>query len=197
MRRNTWVSGLGAVVAIGAVLMLLTTFASAASSGGAAHVRWDIISTIGIPPTPLNPGGHASATAPDGDTITLTGSGHFVAAASGGASSGVSGGGTWTTSGGSGTYRVTSLVSWVRANDQANVGFVDNIGGGTRTNGTAVLTIAFSDGSSGVLTIGCHGPGAPPGIFEGIATTKGYKTYYTVHSPAAGVDANRTIFHVR
>jgi hypothetical protein len=197
MRRNTWVSGLGAVVAIGAVLMLLTTFASAASSGGAAHVRWDIISTIGIPPTPLNPGGHASASAPDGDTITLTGSGHFVAAASGGASSGVSGGGTWTTSGGSGTYRVTSLVSWVRANDQANVGFVDNIGGGTRTNGTAVLTIAFSDGSSGVLTIGCHGPGAPPGIFEGIATTKGYKTYYTVHSPAAGVDANRTIFHVR
>jgi hypothetical protein len=197
MRRNTWVSGLGAVVAIGAVLMLLTTFASAASSGGAAHVRWDIISTIGIPPTPLNPGGHASATAPDGDTITLTGSGHFVAAASGGASSGVSGGGTWTTSGGSGTYRVTSLVSWVRANDQANVGFVDNIGGGTRTNGTAVLTIAFSDGSSGVLTIGCHGPGAPPGIFEGIATTKGYKTYYTVHSPAAGVDGNRTIFHVR
>jgi hypothetical protein len=197
MRRNTWVSGLGAVVAIGAVLMLLTTFASAASSGGAAHVRWDIISTIGIPPTPLNPGGHASASAPDGDTITLTGSGHFVAAASGGASSGVSGGGTWTTSGGSGTYRVTSLVSWVRANDQANVGFVDNIGGGTRTNGTAVLTIAFSDGSSGVLTIGCHGPGAPPGIFEGIATTKGYKTYYTVHSPAAGVDGNRTIFHVR
>jgi hypothetical protein len=23
------------------------------------------------------------------------------------------------------------------------------------------------------LTIGCHGPGAPPGIFEGIAVTKG------------------------
>jgi hypothetical protein len=33
MRRKTWVSGLGAVVAIGAVLMLVTTFASAASSG--------------------------------------------------------------------------------------------------------------------------------------------------------------------
>jgi hypothetical protein len=197
MRRNTWVSGLGAIVAIGAVLMLLTTFASAASSSGAAHVRWDIISTTGIPPAPLNPGGHASATAPGGDTITLTGSGHFVAAASGGASSGVSGGGTWTTSGGSGTYRVTSLVSWARASDQVNVGFVDNIGGGTRTNGTAVLTIAFSDGSTGVLTIGCHGPGAPAGIFEGIATTKGYKTYYTVQAPAAGVDANRTIFHVR
>lgn len=197
MRRNVRFWGLGAVVALAAALMLLTTFASAASSGGAHHVRWDIISTTGIPPAPLNPGGHASAMAPDGDTITLAGSGHFVSPASGGGSSAVDGGGTWTTSSGSGTYQVTALVSWQRANDQANVGFVDNIGGGTRTNGTAVLRIAFSDGSSGVLTVGCHGPGAPPGIIEGIATTKGYKTYYEVQEPAPGVDANRTIFHVR
>src|SRR2546428_6049692 len=126
MRRKTWVSGLGAVVAIGAVLMLLTTFASAAPSGGAAHVRWDIISTTGIPPAPINPGGHASATAPDGDTITLTGSGDFVAPANGGGSSGATGGGTWTTtSGGSGTYTVTALVSWQFANFQSEVGFVD------------------------------------------------------------------------
>ena len=197
MRRNVRFWGLGAVVALAAALTLLTTFASAASSGEAQHVRWDIISTTGIPPAPLNPGGHASATAPNGDTITLMGSGHFVAPASGGGSSAVDGGGTWTTSGGSGTYEVTALVSWERANDQANVGFVDNIDQGTRTNGTAVLKIAFSDGSSGVLTVGCHGPGAPPGIFEGIATTKGFKTYYNVPSPAPGVDAGRTIFHVR
>ncbi len=197
MRRSARFWGLGAVVALGAVLMLLTTFASAASSGGAQHVRWDIISTTGIPPGPLNPGGHASAMAPDGDTITLTGSGHFVAPASGGGDGAVDGGGTWSTSGGSGTYQVTALVSWERANDQANVGFVDNIDEGTRTNGTAVLKIAFSDGSSGVLTVGCHGPGAPPGIFEGIATTKAYKTYYNVPAPAPGVDAGRTIFHVR
>src|SRR2546430_12451667 len=131
MRRKTWVAGLGALVTIGAVLMLLTTFASAAPSGRAAHVRWDIISTTGIPPAPLNRGGHASAMAPDGDTITLTGSGHFVAPASGGGSGAVDGGGTWSASaGGSGTYEVTALVSWARANDQANVGFVDNIGGG-------------------------------------------------------------------
>ena len=61
----------------------------------------------------------------------------------------------------------------------------------------AVLTIRFSDGQSGVLTVGCHGPGSPPGIFEGIATTKGFKTYYRVHDPVGGADANRTIFHVR
>src|SRR5438874_6911006 len=198
MRHSARFWGLGAVVALAAALTLLTTFASAASSRGAAHVRWDIVSTTGIPPAPLNPGGHASATAPDGDTITLTGAGHLVAPASGGGCGGVGGGGTWTTSsGGSGTYQVTALVSWQRANDQANVGFVDNIDEGTRTNGAVVLKIAFSDGSSGVLTVGCHGPGAPPGIFEGIATTKGYKTYYNVPTPAPGVDAGRTIFHVR
>jgi hypothetical protein len=197
MRRTARFWGLAAALTVGAAVMLFTTFASAASTGGAQHVRWDIISTTGIPPAPINPGGHASAMAPDGDTITLMGSGHFVAPASGGGSGAVDGGGTWSTSGGSGTYAVTALVSWERANDQANVGFVDNIDEGTRTNGTAVLKIAFSDGSSGVLTVGCHGPGAPPGIFEGIATTKGFKTYYNVPAPVSGVDAGRTLFHVR
>jgi hypothetical protein len=198
MRRSARLWGLGAVLMLGAALMLLTTFASAASSGGAQHVRWDIISTTGIPPAAFNPGGHASAKAPDGDTITLTGSGHFVAPASGGGSGAVDGGGTWsTTSGGSGTYQVTALVSWAFANYQADVGFVDNIDEGRTANGTAVLKIAFSDGTQGVLTVGCHGPGAPPGIFEGIATTKSYKTYYDVQPPTAGVDANRTLFHVR
>ena len=168
------------------------------ATDGAQHVRWDIISTTGIPPAPINPGGHASATAPDGDTITLTGSGDFVAAANGGGSSGATGGGTWTTtSGGSGTYTVTALVSWQFANFQSEVGFVDNIDEGTRANGTSVLEIKFSDESTGVLTVGCHGPGAPPGIFEGIATTKGFKTYYAVQPPVPGVDANRTLYHVR
>jgi hypothetical protein len=198
MTRTTRFWGLVAALTAGAVVMLLTTFASAAPGRRAQHVRWDIISTTGVPPAPINAGGHASAMAPDGDTITLTGSGHFVAPASGKGSGGVNGGGTWsTTSDGSGTYKVTALVSWQPANVQTDVGFVDNIDEGTRTNGTAVLKIAFSDGSSGVLTVGCHGPGAPPGIFEGIATTKGYKTYYDVQAPAPGVDANRTLFHVR
>jgi hypothetical protein len=104
----------------------------------------------------------------------------------------------WTTSsGGSGTYEVTSLVSWEPATRQTGSPFTDNIDEGTATNGTAVLGIAFSDGSQGFLTVGCHGPNAPNGIFEGIATTKGYTTYYIVQPPAGGVDANRTLFHVR
>ena len=49
---------LGGVVVLGGVLLLLTTFAGAAA-GQAQHVRWDIISTTGVPPTPINPGGIA------------------------------------------------------------------------------------------------------------------------------------------
>jgi hypothetical protein len=142
----------------------------------------------------------ASAEAPDGDTITLTGSGTFVApAGSNGGSGAVTGGGTWQTATASGTYKVKELVSFVFANFQSTTPpLTDEIGNlNQRANGTAVLRIQFSDGQSGVLTVGCHGPGAPPGIFEGIATTKGYKTYYTVQDPVGGVDANRTIFHVR
>jgi len=183
------------------VLALAAVLPLSATAGGAQHVRWDIISLVGGgPPGPVNPGGVSSATAPDGDTITLTGSGTFVAPqGSNGGSGAVTGGGTWQTATASGTYEVKELVSWVFANFfSATPVFVDNIGDlNARANGTAVLRIQFSDGESGVLTVGCHGPGAPPGIFEGIATTKGYKTYYAVPAPVGGVDANRTIFHIQ
>src|SRR6266571_1808536 len=175
MRRSARFWGLGAVVALGAALMLGTTFASAASSGGAQHVRWDIVSTTGIPPTSLNAGGFAEAKTPplESATIKLTGSGTFVApAGSNGGSGAVTGGGTWQTRNsanvvtGSGTYTVEELVRWEFDNFQTDVGFTDTIDHGRRANGNAVLRIAFSDGSQGVLTVGCHGPGADAGIFE-------------------------------
>ena len=85
------------------------------------------------------------------------------------------------------------------ANFQASTpAFTDNIGAlSERANGAAVLRIEYSDGSSGVLTVGCHGPGAPAGIFEGITTTKGFTTYYNVPAPPANVNSGRTLFHVR
>lgn len=163
-------------------------------------IRWDLISLdFKTSPPTFNPGGFASALTPDGTKITLTGSGTF-----GGPPKRVTGGGNWTTfdpsgaQSGSGTYKVVSLVSFIEANLQAQTPpFTDKIADGSkRANGTAVLRIAYSDGSQGVLTVGCHGPGSPPGIFEGIAATKGFKTYYSVQAPAPGVDANRTIYHV-
>ena len=196
--------GLGAVLTFSTVV-LFTTFASTAS-GSAQHVRWDIVSVSPIPiapPVTFNPGGVATAQTPEGVTITITGSGTFVAPSSGGGSNAVTGGGTWSISGGgSGTYKVTGLVAWEFGSQQSLLiggsPVIDNTGDTTeRANGTAVLRIEFSDGSSGVLTVGCHGPGAPPGIFEGIATTKGFTTFYNVPVPPAAANTGRTLFHVR
>jgi hypothetical protein len=192
---------LGLLVLVFGALLPLSVAASVPAGDEAQHVRWDIISLVGgAPPGPINAGGMASATAPNGgDTITLTGSGTFDAPEGrNGGSAAVTGGGTWRTSSGSGTYQVTSLVTFEFANFQSSTPLlIDKIGDSKeRANGSAVLRIEFSDGQSGVLTVGCHGPGAPDGIFEGIATTKGYKTYYNVQGPVNGVDANRTVFHV-
>src|SRR5437879_10201545 len=132
------------------VLALVAALPLTATAGGAQHVRCDLISLVGgAPPGPLNPGGIASAMAPDGDLITLTGTGTFVApSGSNGGSDAVTGGGTWRTATASGTYQVKELVSFVMANHQASTPvFVDNIGSLTqRTNGTAVLRVEFSDG---------------------------------------------------
>jgi hypothetical protein len=201
-----WLLGLAAVL-----LSTLTTVPVAFA--GADHVRWDIIHIIPVPPGPgsvISAGGEAFAFATNPSTamIRLTGSGTFVAPASGGTSSAVTGGGTWETTcvvtpcgvpTGSGTYRVTKLVSWEFANFAAAApAFVDNIGDfNERANGNAVLLIEYDDGSQGMLGIGCHGPGAPNGIVEGVIATKDFVTYWSAEAPLPNVDANRTLFHVQ
>jgi hypothetical protein len=208
IRARYW--GLGTLLALGAALMLLAALPSSANGGkghgkhgaksGAMHVRWDITRLVGgAPPGPLEPGGSAIATAPNGAMITLTGTGTFVApAGSNGGSGAVTGGGTWRMStGASGTYVAEELVSFAFDSFQISPPvFIDHIGAlNERANGTAVLRISFSNGQSGVLTVGCHGPGATVPIFEGVAVTMGAETFYTVSTPAGEV--GRTIFHVR
>ena len=196
-------------LAVAFVIVLLTTFAGAAS-GQAQHARWDIIRlSITATSTTILAGGAAEAKTPDPaatfgpiDTIRLTGTGTFVAPSGGGKGSGaVTGGGTWSINGGaggSGSYVAEELVSWESAGFWPVVPLIDGIGNpNERSNGTAVIRITFSDGDSGVLTIGCHGPGAPPHIFEGIAVTKAFETFYDVQNPGADPNLNRTIFHVR
>jgi hypothetical protein len=173
----------------------------------AAHVQWAIIS-LDFPITTFSPGGVAYAQAISGSTLSnlkikFTGSGSFVdPASSGGTSSAVTGGGTWETfsgdiSTGRGTYEVTKLASWTFANWQLGT-FIDLTGNtNERANGTAVLVIEYSDGSEGTLGLGCHGPGAPDGIQEGVIATKGFVTYWTGEVPLPDIDKNRTIFHVR
>jgi hypothetical protein len=90
-------------------------------------VRWDIVS-LSLPGATVNPGGQASAqdNRAVADTITLTGSGTFVAPAGRrGTSSAVTGGGTWriTTAAGAtfGAYKVAGLVRWAEAPDRKSV----------------------------------------------------------------------------
>lgn len=175
--------------------------ARASAFGGATEVRWDIVSNA--PPTDFNvrPGGMASALANDGSQITLTGSGTFMAPASGGATSAVTGGGTWTTTGpsgsGSGTYEVTGLVRWQEAPGSLPSAATDLVGDAADARpGLVVLRIAYSDGSRGTLTVSCHLAGTSDGVFEGVTASKGFVDYWNRAAPVANVNANRTLFHV-
>src|SRR3989442_9577830 len=126
-------------------------------AAGSDHVRWDIINLAFTTPPTVSAGGVAFASADASHTIKLTGTGTFVAPASGGTSGAVTGGGTWETftsgiSTGSGTYFVTSLASWQFANFQTPGAVTDLIGSGG-ANGNAILRIQYSDGSEGILGV--------------------------------------------
>jgi len=184
--------------------LLCMTVGLPAVQGAADHVRWDIIhlDATTTPPTISAGGvGFASARNPSSLSIKLTGSGTFVAPASGGTSGAVTGGGTWetfsgTTSTGSGTFEVVGLTHWTFSNLQPPV-LIDLIDDGAAANGVAVFRIRYSDGSEGVLGVGCHGPGAPAGTLEGVTASKGHVTYWDAQAPMGGVDADRSVFHVR
>lgn len=172
-------------------------------AAGSDHVRWDIVDFVTFAPPTFTAGGAAFATAanPSSLRIRLTGSGTFVAPASGGPSSAVTGGGTWETfngavSTGSGMYWVTGLTSWQFANF-FSPGPTDLIGNLSEADsGNVILRIQYSDGSEGILGVGCHGPGAPNGIAEGVIATKAFVTYWSANPPLPGVNLNRTVFHV-
>src|SRR5207245_1789932 len=136
-----------AVVSLAAFLCM--TVGLPVVQGSADHVRWDIINfnAATTPPT-VSAGGFAIAAARNPSTLTikLTGSGTFIGPASGGTSSSGTGGGTWqtfsgNTSTGSGTYEVRELSSWQFANFATPGSVIDEVGGGTRANGNAVLRI--------------------------------------------------------
>jgi hypothetical protein len=198
------------VVLVSLAALLTLTITSPVTRAQAQHVRWDIINIAFTMPPTVSEGGVAFASArnggaPSGLKISLTGSGTFVAPASRRGSSAVTGGGTWETfsgcpsacvSTGSGTYEVTRLASWEFANLQTPGAVIDLIGP-NGANGNAVFRIEYSDGSEGILGVGCHGPGAPDGITEGIIATKNFVAYWDVEAPVPGVNANLTSFHIR
>ncbi len=156
------------------------SFSTASSSE--QKFRWDIVSLV------AGSVGIASAKANDNSKITLTGSGTFET----NDKDEVTGGGTWETfssngtSTGSGSYTVTGLVGFELA--------PGTLGGDTRA-GLAILRIAYSDGSQGILVASCHLPGTPADVFEGVTASKGNVDFWNRIAPMAGVNENRTLFH--
>ena len=184
-----------------ALIVLISALLRAAIAQAADNdqFRWDIIHVnFATTPIELTAGGHTSASADDGSSITLTGSGTFKM--NPGNPQDVTGGGTWSTStGDSGTYEVTGLVSFTEAPGQA-IGLDDDVCDAcTVANshaGLAVLKVAFDDGSEGVLTVSCtfEPPQTPASVFEGITVSKGFVDNFD-REPGEPVNGNATIFH--
>lgn len=188
---------------LGAALLLVAANAPSAFAQ-AQHVRWDIISIVFGPPNPVSAGGTASARANDNSKITVTGTGTFEApAGGGGTSSAATGGGMWKVCNAagtvcmSGTYEVTGLVRWQQAPGTPNPANIDLIDDGQTSAGLAVLRVVYSDGERGVLVVSCHLVGTPDSVFEGITASKGFVDYWNREAPVAGVNANRTVFHIQ
>ncbi|MGH3739889.1 MAG: hypothetical protein ACRDT1_00960 [Micromonosporaceae bacterium] len=187
-------------------LLVLSGTASLASVE-TFEARWDIVSIQGAD---AMPGGVAHAMARDGMLITFTGSGAFVArAGETGKARSVTGGGTWQIgglTGSEGTYSVIDVVAFqpgptrppgTPAPENDLVGDPDEA-----SAGFAVLRIAYSDGSEGLLVVSCRLQGTLDGnfqqdtamMFEGVTATKGVAQFWR-NFPIG--DSNRALFHIR
>jgi hypothetical protein len=200
---------------LGFIVMLSVFRVSVAQATDNHQFRWDIVHVTFPPNFEASEGGQASALANDCvstgcSKITVIGHGTFRV----GHPKDVTGGGTWQTfdntglSTGSGTFEVTRLVRFDVAPGTQTSTLDDDIGDGTLTDnraGLAFLSIEYSDGSSGILVVSCHlnggpnfttNPAAPATVFEGITASKNFVDYWNREAPVAGVDADRTLFHI-
>ena len=193
--RRQIIKGAAAVGALGALGLPSAAFADEENGNNeGARIRWDLVD---LPFPDVFPGGDDTASAEDGSTLTLTGSGTFRPGHPGQ----VTGGGEWSTSNpdlpGGGTYQVTHLVSWQRAPGSLPSFLVDHIGNAADARpGLAVLRIRYSDGLEGGLVVSCNLAGTPGSVDEGINATRGFVNFFRPAEPTFGKHANRTVFHV-
>jgi hypothetical protein len=194
--RRQIIKGAAALGALGALGVPSAAYADEGDgSEGGGRIRWDLID-LRLPD--IRAGGDDTASAERGSTLTLTGSGTFRP----GHSRQVTGGGEWSTTNpdapGGGTYRVTELVSWVRApGTLSGSGLVDHIGNLADTRaGLAVLRIKYSDGLDGVLFLSCNLTGTPSSVDEGINGSRGFVNFFMPAEPNFTQHSNRTLFHV-
>jgi hypothetical protein len=193
--RRQIIKGAAAVGALGALGVPSAAFADGGNGGdeGGRRIRWDLVN---LPFPDVYAGGDDTASAEDGSTLTLTGSGTFRPGHPGQ----VTGGGTWRTTSsdvpGRGKYRVTDLVIWIRAPGSLPPALVDHIGNAADAlPGLAVLRIRYSDGLDGALVVSCNLL-SPPSVDEGINATRGFVNFFRPAEPAFFQHSNRTVFHV-
>jgi hypothetical protein len=151
-----------AFLALGLLLGVSGLAAASEANGNHATYTW-IVGAV-----PAN--SSDTAIAPDGSTITMTGSGTLTA----GPGNTATGGGTYSLStGGSGRWTVTGVqgfVSYGSAGPDFPAGF---------TGGEAKLNVTLSNGSSGVLTMICALGSFPAGKEEGITVILGAGGQFT------------------
>jgi len=186
---------------IGAMFMLSLLLAG--NAYGDSRYRWDFpIFSLSNGVITVRAGGTASALAQDGSKITVKGFGTFEVG-----DDDATGGGTWTTFAadgvtvtGTGNFVVTGLIRFVLAPGRLPPTFHDTIGDVNKTHaGLAHLRVQYSDGSKGILIIGCAAPGAPPSMFEGITASKGFVDYWNRLAPDESSifgSPNFTLFHL-
>lgn len=186
-------------VGLGVAGAVLGPAAAAALAGGDNGLyRWDISNILVPGGFCAQEGGSASSKSRDGARITVQGSGTFRDGP--GMSQNVTGGGSYTITAGtatpaeSGTYEVVRFVSFDVA--PGTIPIPDCIGDAEDARaGRLTVAILFSDGTDGVLEVGCRLLGSPNSIMEGITATKGFVTFWNHEEPAPGVEGNRTLFH--
>ena len=189
--RRQVIKGAAAVGALGALGVPSIAFAD---EGNGGRIRWDLIE-LTLPD--IRAGGEDTASSEGETMLNWTGSGTF----SPGHSRDVTGGGTWNSDnpvvGGSGMYRVTELVTWLRApGTLAGTPLHDHIGRLEDTRaGLAVLRIKYSDGLDGVLFLSCNLNGTPPSVDEGSNGSRGFVNFFHPAMPSFGKHSNRTLFH--
>jgi len=144
-----------------ALLLLLPLLVVAITRGDAeTELKWTVF-------------GNVPALANDGSIIRIGGTGSFVVDEP----NNVTGGGTWATldSSGttptSGTFQVTSLVEFDPA--------PGTVPGAPKLRaGLAFLQITYSDGTRGILVVGCRLNGTPVSVAEGFTASKGNIDYW-------------------
>ncbi len=119
--------------------------------------------------------GPDQATASNGSTVDLTGSGTFMA----GPGMFASGGGTYTIKNASGS--VTSTGSWTVTGMQGFVNYGDGAAQGLPgvNGGQLRVMVALSNGTAGVLTVTCELGSPPAGQHEGVTLVLGPGGNYT------------------